>query len=74
METLLGSAMEYAVNNSLGGSALDMLNIGAMLSNSAWGAMPYVFSSIFGALVLIVHIVLLIWASLAAFKRTQIKS
>lgn len=74
METLLGSAMEYAVNNTLGGSAMDMLNIGAMLSNSAWGAMPYVFSSIFGALVLIVHIVLLIWASLAAFKRTQIKS
>ena len=74
METLLGTALEYAIVNTVGGSAMDMLNLGAMLSNSAWGAMPYVFSSAFGAVVLLVHIGILIFASLAVFKKTQIKS
>jgi hypothetical protein len=45
-----------------------------MLMSSIWGAMPYVCSSFVGVGVLVAHIVLIIWASLFAFKRTQIKS
>lgn len=75
MDALLGSALDFAISavgNSLG--LMDILNLEALLMSELWGAMPYVCSSLVGAIVLIVHIVLLILASLFAFKRTQIKS
>lgn len=75
MDTLLGSALDFAISavgNSLG--LMDILNLEALLMSELWGAMPYVCSSLVGAIVLVVHIVLLILASLFAFKRTQIKS
>ena len=75
MDTLLGASLDFAiagVNNSMG--LLDILNLESYLKSQMWGAMPYVCSSLVGAIVLIVHIILLILASLFAFKRTQIKS
>lgn len=69
MQTFLGSVIDYAIINANGGSILGLFN-GEMMA----GAMPYLFSSVLGAVVLIAHIALLIWASIAVFKKTQIKS
>ena len=77
MDRLLVTALDYGVSTySMG--ALDgigaLLGLETMLMSQIWGAIPYVYSTFVGAGVLIVHVVLLIWASLFAFKRTQIKS
>ena len=75
MDTLLGTSLDFAVSNaSYSTGLLDILDLKGMLMNQLWGAMPYECSSLVGVIVLIAHIALLIWASLAVFKRTQIKS
>jgi ABC-type transport system involved in multi-copper enzyme maturation permease subunit len=76
MNRLLVTSMDFGIMSS----AMELDNLGAllgiedMLMSQIWGAMPYVCSSFVGAGVLVAHIVLIIWASLFAFKRTQIKS
>ena len=77
MDRLLVTALDYGVStytmgmmDGLGG----LMGLEDMLMAQIWGAIPYVCSTFVGAGVLIVHIVLLILASLFAFKRTQIKS
>ncbi|MBQ5362316.1 MAG: ABC transporter permease [Clostridia bacterium] len=77
MDRLLVTALDFGASAGLMG-VLDGLGaltgLEDMLMSSIWGAMPYVCSSFVGVGVLIVHILLIIWASLFAFKRTQIKS
>lgn len=77
MDRLLVTALDFGASAGLMGM-LDGLGaltgLEDMLMSSIWGAMPYVCSSFVGAGVLVAHIVLIIWASLFAFKRTQIKS
>ena len=76
MNRLLVTSMDFGIMSS----AMELDNLGAllgiedMLMSQIWGAMPYVCSSFAGAVVLVAHILLLVWASLFAFKRTQIKS
>lgn len=75
MDTLLGSALDFGieiVGNFTG--LMDLMNLQGMLMLQIWGAMPYVCSGLVGAIVLIVHIVILVLLSLLAFKKTQIKS
>ena len=76
MNRLLVTSMDFGIMSS----AMELDNLGALLGiedmimSQVWGAMPYVCSSFAGAVVLVAHILLLVWASLFAFKRTQIKS
>jgi hypothetical protein len=77
MDRLLVTALDFGASAGLMGmlGGLGALTgLEDMLMSSIWGAMPYVCSSFVGAGVLVAHIVLIIWASLFAFKRTQIKS
>ncbi len=74
MDTLLGSAMDYGFEVANQFMELDILNLKGMLMSQIWGAMPYVCSSLVGAVVLVVHIAGLVLLSLFAFKKTQIKS
>lgn len=74
MDTLLGSAMDYGFEVANQFMELDILNLKGMLMSQIWGAMPYVCSSLVGAVVLVVHIAGLVLLSLLAFKKTQIKS
>ena len=77
MDRLLVTALDYGVSTYTMGM-MDglgaLMGLEDMLMAQIWGAIPYVCSTFVGAGVLIVHIVLLILASLFAFKRTQIKS
>ena len=76
MDRLLVTSLDFGVTSaainldSLG----SLLGLEDMLMSQIWGAIPYVCSSFVGAAVLALHILLLVWASLFAFKRTQIKS
>ncbi len=76
MDRLLVTSMDFGIMSA----AMNLDSLGALLDiedmimSSFWGAAPYVCSSFVGAGVLVVHILLLVWASLFAFKRTQIKS
>ena len=77
MDRLLVTAMDYGVSTySMG--ALDglgaLMGLETLLMSQIWGAIPYVCSTIVGAIVLVLHVLALIWASLFAFKKTQIKS
>lgn len=74
MDTLLGSAMDYGLEVANQFMDIDFLNLKGMLMSQIWGAMPYVCSSLVGAVVLVVHIAGLVLLSLFAFKKTQIKS
>ena len=76
MESLLGFALDYAVSSAgFGNGGLWMLfNLRAELMGELYGAMPYICSSIVGAVVLCVHIAILALGSLFIFKRMQIKS
>ena len=77
MDRLLVTSLDFGVGTLMMGmmeSIGDLMGLETMLMSQIWGAMPYVCSTIVGAGVLIVHILLLVWASLFAFKRTQIKS
>ncbi|MBO5758070.1 MAG: ABC transporter permease [Clostridia bacterium] len=77
MDRLLVTALDFGASAGLMGM-LDGLGaltgLEDMLMSTIWGAMPYVCSSFVGVGVLVAHIVLIILASLFAFKRTQIKS
>lgn len=77
MDRLLVTALDFGISSATFGS-LDglgaLVGLEDMFMSQIWGAMPYVCSSFVGAAVLIVHIVGLVWLSLFAFKRTQIKS
>ena len=77
MDRLLVTSMDFGVAKMMSGmmeSIGDLMGLETMLMSQIWGAIPYVCSTIVGAGVLVVHILLLVWASLFAFKRTQIKS
>ncbi len=77
MDRLLVTSMDFGVTQLMSGmmeNIGDLMGLESMLMAQIWGAIPYVCSTIVGAGVLVVHILLLIWASLFAFKRTQIKS
>ena len=77
MDRLLVTALDYGVSTYTMG-ALDglgaLMGLEDMLMAQIWGAIPYVCSTIVGAIVLALHILALIWASLFAFRKTQIKS
>lgn len=77
MDRLLVTALDYGISSAMMGS-LDglgsLMGLEDMLLSQIWGAIPYVCSTFVGAVVLVVHILVLIWASVFAFKRTQIKS
>ncbi len=77
MDKLLVTSLDFGISSAMMGS-LDglgvLLGLEDMLMSQIWGAIPYVCSTFAGVGVLVVHILLLIWASLFAFKRTQIKS
>ena len=77
MDRLLVTALDYGVSTYTMG-AMDgigaLLGAETMLMSYIWGAIPYVCSTIVGAIVLALHILALIWASLFAFRKTQIKS
>ena len=77
MDRLLVTALDFGVSSAVMGS-LDglgsLMGLEDMLMSQIWGAIPYVCSTFVGAVVLILHILVLILASLFAFKRTQIKS
>lgn len=77
MDRLLVTSLDFGIASAM----MDMMDgLGAlmgledMLMSQIWGAAPYVCSSFVGAAVLVAHILLLIWASLFTFRRTQIKS
>ncbi|MBQ7378635.1 MAG: ABC transporter permease subunit [Clostridia bacterium] len=75
MDALLCSPMDYALSTYTSGSSiLELLDLKSLLMGQLWGTMPYECSTIVGVLVLALHIVLLIYASLWAFKRMQIKN
>ena len=77
MDRLLVTSMDFGVATLMSGmleNIGDLMGIENMLMSQYWGAIPYVCSTFVGAAVLLFHIVLLVWASLFAFKRTQIKS
>ncbi len=75
MDRLLVTALDFGVATM---SSLDglgaLMGLETMVMSQIWGAAPYVCSTFVGAGVLLVHILLLVWASLFAFNRTQIKS
>lgn len=77
MDRLLVTSLDFGVAGAIMGS-IDglgaLIGLEDMLMSQIWGAIPYVCSSFVGAAVLALHILLLVWASLFAFKRTQIKS
>lgn len=77
MDRLLTTALDYGISSammdSMGGLGA-LMGLEDMLMSQIWGAAPCVCSTLVGAFVLVLHIALLILASLWAFKRMQIKS
>ncbi len=73
MDALFGSAVDHI--SQYFDSALEMLfGLRAQIYGSLYGVAPQTCSTVVGAVVLLVHIVLITLLSLLAFKRTQIKS
>lgn len=77
MDRLLITALDFGISALTMGS-LDglgaLMGLETMIMSQFWGAAPYACSTFVGAAVLTAHILLLIWLSLVAFKKTQIKS